>query len=165
MPFLPADAAQRQCQFNVRKHRLVRNQVVALENKPDRVVPVGIPIAFVKLLRTLSPVNQIPVRVLVKPADNVQQRGFSASGRPENGSEFAAPEFQVNPPERLNLHLASGVNFRNLLQCKHPLDTSKTYRYIILSLRIGGCKFFFKKRFLPSADLYAIIIPVFPSRI
>ena len=88
--FLPADAAQRQRQLHVGQHRLVRNQVVALEHEPDRVVPVGVPVAFLKLLRALPADDQVALRVLVQSADNIQQRGLPAPRRSEDRDEFAA---------------------------------------------------------------------------
>ena len=37
-----------------------------------------------------------------KPGDQLEQRRFSAAGRPDNGEEFALFEFEVDRPERMH---------------------------------------------------------------
>ena len=136
-PLFPADPAQGQRQLYVGQYRLVRNQVVALEHKSDRVVPVGIPVAFLKLLRALSADDQVAVGVLVQPADNIQQGGLSAAGRTQDRGKFAFSEFQVDSAQGMHLHFPAGINLRNLPECQHLLTFPRknTYRQYILSLK------------------------------
>ena len=120
--FLP-DPGQRQRQLDIGQHSLVGNQVIALEHESDRMVAVGIPVAFLKILCALSADDQVSVRVLVQPSDNIQQRRFPAAGRPQNRRKFAFPKLQVNSPESMHLHFPAGIIFRNLFQCQHLFST------------------------------------------
>ena len=108
-PLLPADAGKGQGQFHIGQHRLVRNQIIALENKTDGMVPVGIPVPLRKLLRGLSADDQVPGGITVQAADNIQQRGFSAAGRAQDRGKLTLAENQVNAPERFNLRVPGGV--------------------------------------------------------
>ena len=46
-----AYARERQCKFHVLQYRLMRNQVIALKNKANRMVAVGIPVPRRKIPR------------------------------------------------------------------------------------------------------------------
>ena len=112
---LPADAGKGQGQFHVGKHRLVRNQVIALEYKTHRMIPVGIPVPFRKLFCGFSPDHQIAGGVPVQAADNIQQRCFSAAGRPQDRGKFTVAELQVHTPERLHPGVARRIILHNVL--------------------------------------------------
>ncbi len=58
------------------------NQVVALEDKADRVVPVGIPVAVLILFRGNAVDDQIAAVVAVEAADDIQKRRLSGTARP-----------------------------------------------------------------------------------
>ena len=107
--FLPADAGQGQRQLHVGQHRLVRDQVIALEHKAHGVVPVGVPFPFRELLRGLPPDDQVPGGIPVQAADDVQQRGLAAAGGPQDRGELAPAEGQVDPPERRHGHAAGNI--------------------------------------------------------
>ena len=64
------------------KDGLVRDQVVALEDKADRVVPVGIPVAVLILFRGNAVDDQIAAVVAVEAADDIQKRRLSGTARP-----------------------------------------------------------------------------------
>ena len=72
----------------------MRDQVVALKYKTDRMIAVSVPIPILKILRGAAVDDQIALGILIKATDDVEHRGFSAPGRAENGHKIAVPEFQ-----------------------------------------------------------------------
>ena len=114
-PLLPADAGEGQGQFHIGQHRLVRNQVIALENKTHGMVPVGIPVPLRKLLCGLSADDQIPGSIPVQAADDIQQRGLAAAGRPQDRGKFTLAKDQINTPERFNLRVSGGIVLDDIL--------------------------------------------------
>ena len=73
------DARKRQRQLDVLQHRLVRDEVVALKDKADRVVAVAVPIAVVEVLGRDTADDQVAAGGLIQPADDVEQRRFAAA--------------------------------------------------------------------------------------
>ena len=96
-PLGPADAGQRQGQLHIPQHRLVGDQIVALEHEPHRMVAVGVPIPVLEGLCRPSVDDKITISVLIQPADDVQQGGLAAARRAEDGDEFRAPELDADP--------------------------------------------------------------------
>ncbi len=78
-PFCLADAGNRQRQFDICQNGLMGNQIIALKNKTDRVIPVGIPVSVLIPFCGNSVNNQIAVIIAVQAADDVQQGRFSLS--------------------------------------------------------------------------------------
>lgn len=60
-PFCLANAGNRQRQFDIRQNGLMGNQIIALKNKTDRVIPVGIPVSVLIPFCGNSVNNQIAV--------------------------------------------------------------------------------------------------------
>ena len=103
------DARQRERELDVREHRLVRNEVVALEDEADRVIAVVIPIAVEKFLGRFSIDDKVAVGVTVKTADDIEHRGFSAARSTEDRNEFVPTEIQRNTAEGDHLAVARDV--------------------------------------------------------
>ena len=55
------------------------DEVIALEDKADGVVPVGVPIPVVKILCGAAANQQIAAGVLVQPTDDIQKRRLAAA--------------------------------------------------------------------------------------
>ena len=91
-----ADAGDSEGQLDVSENRLMRNEVIALEDEADSVVSVHVPISVAVILSASSVDNQIARGIVVKTAYDVEQRGFSAAGRAEYRHEFILPERKVN---------------------------------------------------------------------
>ena len=81
-PHLFGNTGNGKRQLYVCKDGLVRDQVVALEDKADRVVPVGIPVAVLILFRGNAVDDQIAAVVAVEAADDIQKRRLSGTARP-----------------------------------------------------------------------------------
>ena len=81
-PHLFGNTGNGKRQLYVCKDGLVRDQVVALEDKADRVVPVGIPVAVLILFRGNAVDDQIAAVVAVEAADDIQKRRLSRTARP-----------------------------------------------------------------------------------
>ena len=76
--FLP-DPRNRQCQLNICKHRLMRNQIITLEYKTDRMITIGIPVSVLIFFRGNAIDNKISAVVAVQSSDNIQKRGFTGT--------------------------------------------------------------------------------------
>ena len=114
-----SDAGECQCQLDVGKYRLMWDQIVALKNKADGMVAVGIPIAVAILLGGTAVNDQVAAGVLVKSADDVEKRGFSASGRAENRDKLVFPKLNVNAAERVYRGVANGILLCDSFQYQH----------------------------------------------
>ena len=74
-----AHTRERERQLHVAQYRLVRNEVIALEDKADGVVAVAVPVGVGKVLRRLAVDDEIAARIVVKAADDVEQRRLAAA--------------------------------------------------------------------------------------
>ena len=104
----PADAGNGQRELDVRQNRLMGDQIIALKNKADGVIAIGIPVAIPVFLRGNSVDDQIAAVIAVQAADNVQQRRFARPARPQHGDEFIVPQVQVHIIQR-PLHEVAGL--------------------------------------------------------
>ena len=64
-------AGDGQRQLNIGKQCLMRNQIITLENKSDRMISVGIPVPVFVFFRGNPVDDQIPAVVTIQPADNI----------------------------------------------------------------------------------------------
>ncbi len=76
-----AHARDRQREFDVAQHGLVRDKIVTLKNKADAVVAVNVPVAVAELPRAYAVDADVARSVLIQPADNIEKRGFAAARR------------------------------------------------------------------------------------
>ena len=95
--FGPADAGDGQSQLDIGQHRLVGDQVVALEDEADGVVAVGIPVPVGIVLGRNAVDDEIAAVIAVQTADDVQKRGLTGAGGAQDGYEFVVPEGQAHP--------------------------------------------------------------------
>ena len=112
-------AGERERQLHIGKHRLVRDQVVALEYETDGVVAVGVPVTVGELLGGFSVDDQVTGGVAIQAADDVQQRGLAAAGLSQNGDEFAFPEGDADAFQRPNRGAAGLIVLHNVFQFQH----------------------------------------------
>ena len=68
--------------LDVPQHRLVGNEIVALEDKADAVIAVNVPIAVGKIFRGFFLYHKVAVGVVIESADNVKQSRFAAARLP-----------------------------------------------------------------------------------
>ena len=97
----------------------MRDQVVALEDKADRVVPVGIPVAVLILFRGNAVDDQIAAVVAVEAADDVEQRGLARAAGAEDGDKFTVAQVEADPVERCLCQIAGGVFLFDIDKLKH----------------------------------------------
>ena len=83
------------------------------------MVAVSVPIAVVVKFGGNTVYDDIARCVLVKPADDIQKRGFSAPGRTEYGNELAFSKAQIHAFQRLNRLIPRNVIFYYILLLKH----------------------------------------------
>ena len=87
-------ARNSQRKLHVGEHTLVRNEVIALENKADRVVSVGIPIAILVHGGGFAVDEQVTRGVAVKTAYDVQRGSLTAARGTKDRHKLAVAEIQ-----------------------------------------------------------------------
>ena len=103
------NAGDGQRKLDVCQYALVRDEVIGLKDETDCVVAVGVPVAVLVLLGGAPVYDQITVSVLVKAADDVQKRSFTAARGPEYGHKFALAEADAHAAQRVDSHVAGNV--------------------------------------------------------
>ena len=76
--FLP-DSRNCQCQLYICKHRLMRDQIVTLKYKTNRMITVRIPVSVLIFFRGNAIDDKISAVVAVQSSDNIQKRGFTGT--------------------------------------------------------------------------------------
>ena len=109
-------AGDRQRQLNVGQHRLVRNEIVALEYKADRVVAVGVPVAVGIFFGRNAVDDQIAAVVAIQAADDVQQRGLAGAAGPEDRHEFVIAQVETDLVQRRLHKVARSILFLDLVE-------------------------------------------------
>ena len=99
---LARDARDGERELHVAEHRLMRDEVVALEDKADAVIAVDVPIAVFEVPRGLALDDEVARGVLIEPADDVEEGGFSAARRAQNAHELVGAEVEAHPFERVH---------------------------------------------------------------
>ena len=102
-------AGDGQCQLHVGEHRLVGDQVIALEHETNGVVAVGVPVAVGVLLGGDAVDDQVAAIIAVKAADDVQQCGFAGAAGAQDGDKLIVTEVQAD--------IVEGVPVPNRLFC------------------------------------------------
>jgi len=70
-------------------------QIIALENKSDRMVTVRVPIPILKILGGFAVYNKVALGILVQTAYDIEHSGLSAARRAENGHKLTLAELQA----------------------------------------------------------------------
>ena len=118
-----AHARERERQLHVAQHRLVRDQIIALEDEADGVVAVAVPVGVGKVLRRFAIDDKVAARVLIQPADNVQKRRLAAARMAEDGDKLALAEVEAHAPQRMDGSIARLIILDDLLQLQHILPS------------------------------------------
>ena len=92
LPLLFGNARDRQRDFHVAEHRLMRDQIIRLKNEADTVVSVDVPIPVFILFCGFSVDDEIAFAVLIETADNIEQSRFPAPRLTENTYKFVFTE-------------------------------------------------------------------------
>ena len=121
-PLAAGDTGNRHRQLHICEHGLVRDQVIALEHKADRMVPVGIPVPVLIFFRRNTIDDQIAAVITVQSPDDVQQRRLSRTARPENRHEFIVAQIQADVIKRLLNQLPCAVFLPDMLNLKHSFS-------------------------------------------
>ena len=98
----PSHARDGERKLHVPEHRLVRDEVIRLEDEPDPVIAVDVPIPVFEVFRGLPLNDEIARRIMIESADDVEERRLAAAGRSEHADKFARAEFEAHPFERVN---------------------------------------------------------------
>ena len=113
------NAGNGQCQLHVGEHRLVGNQIVALEHKTNGVVAVGVPVAVGVFFGGNTVDDQITAVVAVQAADDVQQGGLAGTAGAENGNKFIVPQVQADVIQCFLDQIAGLVFFFDVFELEH----------------------------------------------
>ena len=66
----------------------MRDQVIALKDKADRMIAVIVPVLVLEILRGSSIDEQISAGILIQPADDVEHGRLAASALSQDGNKF-----------------------------------------------------------------------------
>ena len=116
--------ADRQRQLHIRQHTLVRDQVVALEHKPDRVIAIRVPIAIAIFFRGRSIDDQIAVLVAVQPANDIEQRRLTRTTRPQDRHKLVVTQIKRDPVQSNLREIARRVGLADISQLQHCASSS-----------------------------------------
>lgn len=89
--------------FDVAEHRLMRNEVITLEHEADAMVAVYVPFAVAERFGGAAVYDEVAGRIFIQSADDIEQRGFSAAARAEDGHELVRAEIDADAFERRNV--------------------------------------------------------------
>ena len=103
------------------------DQVVKLEHKPHVLPPESRQPVVVQRAQIVIHKADRTAAGNIQPAQNIQQRGLAAAGRPQQNHKFSGKQIQRNPAQRLHLDLAHLVHLRQVPRGEHR------------SRRIDGC--------------------------
>ena len=116
------DAGQRQRELDVGEHRLVRDEVVALEDESDAMVAVGVPV-LVGVVLGRDAVDDDVARVgMVKAAEDVEHRGLARAGGAQHGHELVIPKRHRHVVQRDLREAGRDVSLADVPQLKHGLS-------------------------------------------
>ena len=105
-----ANPREREGELDVLEDRLVRDEVVALEDEADAVVAVGVPVAVVEILGR-DAVDQKVARVeVVEAADDIEHGRLARARGAQDGDELVVAKRQAHVVER-----DLGEGLRNVL--------------------------------------------------
>ena len=97
-------------QRHVLTRREARNEIVELEYEADVLAAKHGQLAFARIRQVMIIEREFAVGRRVEPAEDVEKSRFAAARRSQQHDEFAGPEFEVDPPERLYFHAAGMVD-------------------------------------------------------
>ena len=116
---LAAHAGQRHGQLDIGQKGLVRDQVIALEDKADRMIPIGIPVA-VTVAAGGNPADGHLARIIaVQAADNIEQGCLARSAGAENRDKLILPKGQRDTVQCLLHKTSRPVFFVYLVYLQH----------------------------------------------
>ena len=114
----------RQRQLHICQYRLVRDQVIGLEDKTNGMVSVGVPVCIRELFGGASVDDQVSGAEAVQPADDVQQRGLAAAGMTQDRNKLALAEFEIDSLERVHPGIGNHIVLFDISQLQHALSSS-----------------------------------------
>src|SRR6185295_1375262 len=127
----------KQRELNVLQRAGARNQVEALENEPDFLIPdfgesVG------SLPADVFPVQMVrPSRGRIEAAQDVHERGFAGARCAHDGHIVASIDLEIHAAQGLNLHLPEAVDLPQVCaadECAHRFLQSLTRTWASLSV-------------------------------
>ena len=108
-----------QRELHIRENRLVRNEVVALEDKANAMVAVGVPV-LVGVVLGRDAVDDNVARVgVVKAAKDVEHGCLTRARWAQNGSKLVVPKRNRHVVERDLRERRHLIGLADVLQLKH----------------------------------------------
>ena len=127
--FGTVDARYRERKLNVCKHRLMRDEIVTLKNKADRMIAVCVPVAVAEGVCRLAVYFKLAGCISVKSADDIEKCGLAAARWTQHRHELAVTEGQGNALQRFDRRVARNIAFSDLLKCEHQCLRSSGVPY------------------------------------
>ncbi len=115
-PLAFADHAQLERKLDVLAQRAPRIEIVGLRDVADRAVDAGV---------ALAAVEHLAARRRKQPDDQVHQRRLAASGRPDDGEEFAVVDLEVGLEQRLHAPALAAEDVTDDARSRSPHRTGE----------------------------------------
>ena len=128
----------RQRQLHICQYRLVRDQVIGLEDKTDGMISVCVPVRISELSCRSSVDDQVSGAEAVQSADDIQKCGLAAAGMTQDRNELALTEFEIDSLERVHPGIGNHIVFFDVSKLQHALSSSApsfSVSYYIVSRR------------------------------
>jgi hypothetical protein len=90
------------------------DQVVALEDKADGVVPVVVPIGILVVTGGDTVDDQIAFCVSVQSTDDVEHGGLAGTALAQNGNELVFPEIDADSLKGILPQISGNIGFDNI---------------------------------------------------
>ena len=97
----------------------MRDQIVTLEYKTNRMITVRIPISVLIFFCGNAIDDKISAVIAVQYSDNIKKRGFTGTTAPSDCYEFIISQIQTHIVQSLLYQTSSPVLFFDVLYLKH----------------------------------------------
>ena len=91
-PLLTAYTGERHGQLHIGENSLVRDQVVALKDKTDGMVAIGVPVPVTVAAGGHTAKGHLAAVITVQPANDIQQCGLARATGAQNSHKLTFPE-------------------------------------------------------------------------
>ena len=104
-------AAERHTQFHVCHDGQMRNQIIALKDKSDGIVPICVPIPVGKIRGFLPLYDELSGIIAIQSPDDIQTSGFPRTACSQNSYKLLLPECNADIIQRLCLGFPHPIGF------------------------------------------------------
>ena len=110
------------CQLHVFQCRQITDQIIKLEHKAHIVTAIFRQLFFVQAGNFTAIQQDLAGAEGIHTAQNIQQCGFTGTGRADNDHQFALFNFKIHIVQRVDLHFACPIVFSDIMKLNKCQD-------------------------------------------